>query len=95
MLTQNKNALLWDYASFFLFLGKQSTWNYKLQFLCSANNTRLEVNNAATVTENKIYLLEQTSYLLISANIKALKTTAKREKATLFICKLQILQVLL
>lgn len=65
----------------FFFLGKQSTWNLKLQFLCSANK-RLEVNNAATVTENKTYLLEQTRYLLISTNIKALKKkTAKREKA--------------
>lgn len=62
------------------FLGKQSTWNYKLHFLCSANR-RLEVNNAPTVTEKKTYLLEQTRYLLISTNSKGLKS-AKREKST-------------
>lgn len=77
----------------FFFLGKQSTWNLKLQFLCSANK-RLEVNNAATVTENKTYLLEQTRYLLIPTNIKAFLKVCKKEKSNLLI-KLQILHVLL
>lgn len=63
----------------FFFLGKQSTWNYKLQFLCSANK-RLEVNNAPNVTESKTYLLEQTRHLLISTNIKASKNLQKEEK---------------
>lgn len=64
MLTQTQTLLASS------FLATQSTWNYKLQFLCSANK-RLEVNNAPTVTENKSYLLEQTRFLLIPTNSKA------------------------
>lgn len=63
----------------FFFLGKQSTSNYKLQFLCSVNK-RLEVNNAPNVTESKIYLLEQTRHLLISTNIKASKKNLQKEE---------------